>query len=229
MNKEIPGLHNVSSPKESAENSKTAYIDAWIKENSDYVQALEKLPKESLIKSLIYSLIGNFYDNSHPKPSIEEELIATKKFLNDFFLLGRKLMSNSTEEEKQSALTQWEIEQLALAGSDISQVILIARVSGATNVQIDANPKIKAYKKRDEILKKGRSRGKEAQKDYAAETKKTIEIMNSDLLKHANTARWTSNQRAEFIKKRLIQNNRKQINGKPYKASTIKLFITGKD
>jgi len=138
------------------------------------------------------------------------------------------LMGEGTSEDKHRALNKWQADMLEIAGNNSARAYEIGHAAGATKVQINANPKIKAIKVRDLNLEKGRAKGAQAQKDYAAETKKLIETLNSDLLKNPNTARWKLGERAEYIKKKLIEMDRKQTNGEPYKTSTIKLLITGK-
>lgn len=74
----------------------------------------------------------------------------------------------------------------------------------------------------------GRPLGAKAQKEYAEESNRMILKINNDLLCHPDTARWGLEKRADYIKDQLIKQSRKQANGKPYKASTIKTKITGK-
>lgn len=139
------------------------------------------------------------------------------------------LVDEKSVEEKHIALAKWEATLLEIVGNNSVEILKIGRTAGSTKVRINENPKIQAYKEREAILKKGRAKGSKSQKDYAAETKQLIEAINSDLLKHSDTARWKLDKRASYIEKKLKENNRKQINGQPYKVSTIKLLITGKE
>lgn len=77
-------------------------------------------------------------------------------------------------------------------------------------------------------LAKGRTMGAMSQKQYAAETHQLILSINADLLINPNCARWGLDRRASYIEEQLLAKNRKQPNGRPYKASTIKTKITGK-
>ena len=72
-------------------------------------------------------------------------------------------------------------------------------------------------------LSEGREQGAKENKEKAEKNKKHMLEINADLLKHPDTARWTTSERADYIVKRNI----KMVNGKPYEKRTIEDIITG--
>lgn len=114
------------------------------------------------------------------------------------------------------------VQKLAL--TDLPKAVGWAKL----NTILEHLPAIQANQERLIALAKGRQMGAEAQKQYAAETQKIIFEINSDLLKNPNTARWDLDRRAGYIAEKLSEQGRRQLNGNPYMASTIKSKITGK-
>lgn len=224
MSKKPTGLISSAMADRPKREARNAFIDKWEKENPDYVQELKKLSKDQLIHLVIQKWIGPIYDKvlaQFPNDNdAEAELDALRA-------LGSQLL-NGSPEEKRSALAKWEAEMMAIAGDNINKVAEVARIAGATGVRIDEQPKIKAFKARGVNLKNGQIKGQKTQKDYAAETWVMVAKINADLLKHPDTARWKLDRRADYIANYLKQNGRKQINKKPYLASTIVKRITGK-
>ena len=68
-----------------------------------------------------------------------------------------------------------------------------------------------------------RELGAKANKEKADKNRDLFLRMNKDLLKNIKTARWTLDERAEYIYNQKI----KQLNGKPYSKRRIKNIITG--
>ena len=144
------------------------------------------------------------------------------------FKLLDVLMDKTSNEEKHAALNKWQTTLLEIVGDDHAEILQIGRVVGDTKAHIEVNHKIKAFDERDTNLEKGRSKGAQSQKEHAEEIKQKIYTYNSELLKNSTSARWTLDQRADYIEKKLNGFGIKQINGKPYLFSTIKKMITGK-
>lgn len=201
-----------------------SFILAWKQKHYLAFEILNEVLEDGAILYLINEYLSVLIKNSDTLTSADKTIL--KCFTH--FELVDVLMGEKSVEEKFAALSKWENNLLEIIGNDITEVLVIGRVAGATKMRISENPKIRAFKKREESLKKGRIQGAQVQKSYAAATKNMISIINLELLKHPDTARWTLDQRAKHIEGVLIQNNRKQINGKPYKVSTIRLIITGK-
>jgi hypothetical protein len=229
MNKKYTRLLNTSTiealTKKENCDPKTAFVIDWLKKNPNLFQELIKESKETLALTLINKWVGQLYEK------IQHESLGSNDISQrlDAYLPMIDCLLEGTTEEQAKALAEWESKMIAEAGNNATRIAKIARAAGATDVRIKESPKFKAFKEREAALKKGRSEGTQAQQEYAAETIKLIETLNSDLLKHPDTARWTLTKRAEYIEKELIKNKRKQINGTPYKFSTIKKRITGKE
>lgn len=226
MNDKKIGLLNISNHETylKEQESIKARILTWKNKYPAINQSIKKLTKEELINYLIDIYLEPMTQEAEATNSSDK---AISKCIAHLELID-VLMGKKTVEDKLAALTDWESTVLEIAGNNSVEAFKAGRAAGATKVRIKENPKIEAFKIRDSNLEKGRAKGSQAQKEYADETKKLIETLNSDLLKHPISARWKLGERAEYIKKKLIEMDRKQTNGKPYKTSTIKLFITGK-
>lgn len=111
---------------------------------------------------------------------------------------------------------------------NVSAAIPEARKQGHLAALLSHWDAIRAKEQRLLALAEGRSVGSKSQKQYAAETDRIVLGINADLLKNPNCARWGLDRRASYIEQKLLEQKRKQPNGKPYKASTIKTKITGK-
>ena len=218
---------NVTGRKANLERQDlvAAFYLAWKLKNP----VVYKILKDAVDDDAVLKLIDEYTTYQLNKA---DTLTSTDKVTSKVFahldLFNVLMDKNNTGEDKHAALANWETTMLEIVGNISAEVLNIGRVVGETKTLINENPKIKAYKERETILKEGRAIGSKSQKKHAADTKKLIEKINSDLLRHSITARWTLNQRAERIEQTLNNTNRKQINGKPYRLSTIKLFITGK-
>lgn len=222
------GTELIETPFErSRREAKNAFIDDWVKENPEIVLDLKKLSKEQLVGRLIATLVGNAYDTAVAEFTTEDDDLAMLEEAKRFLALCKR-QPKCTPEEKKLAIDQWETRMIAIAGKNTTRVAEIAGAAGAARVFVRELHKIDAFKERSENLKIGRDRGAQKQKTYAAETWRIVATMNADLLKHANTARHDLDQRAKYIEKKLQDLNIRQLNGKPYLASTIKTKITGK-
>lgn len=144
------------------------------------------------------------------------------------FKLLDVLMDKTSNDEKHVALNKWQVTLLDIVDNDCAEILQIGKVVGDTKAHIEVNHKIKAFDERNANLEKGRLKGVQSQKEKAEERKQLIDKINSDLLKHPDTARWSLDRRAEYIEKKLSEMRNHQINDKPYQFSTIKKMITGK-
>ncbi len=226
MNDKKTGLLNMSNPEaylDEVELRKRHILD-WQKQFPDLYKSFEELSKDDLIYLLFDKYIAPKFDEVSASTPAKKAVSTINVYSN----LLNVLMEESTSKEKHLALNKWEADMLEIAGNNSARAFKIGRTAGATKVRVEENPKIEAIQKRKVILDNGRTIGAQIQKNYADETKEFIQIINSDLLKHADTARWTLDERAKHIEKKLVTINRKQINRTPYKFSTIKKFITGK-
>ena len=204
-------------------------IDSWKHEHRKICSLFcdqSKDSADSLLRLLILKyLIACILKETDSLTEVDKNILEIFATLD----LAEVLMETKTVEEKLTALAKWQNNVLEIVGNNPIEILRIGRIYGDTKVRINENHKIHAFLHREVILKEGRAKGSIAQKIHAQKTKEFIQKINSDLLKHPETARWTLDKRANYIEKKLIENNKKQINGKSYKVSTIKLFITGKE
>jgi hypothetical protein len=183
---------------------------------------------ETLADDVIFFVIAQYMTIQHKKAdtltSFDKKIL---KVIAHFELLN-VLMDKKSNDEKHAALSKWQATLLEIVGNDCTEILQIGCVTGDTAAHIEVNHKVKAFDERNANLKKGRFKGARRQKEHSEKIDKLILTINSDLLNHPHSARWTLDQRADYIEKDLSKKKIKQINGEPYLFSTIRKKITGK-
>jgi hypothetical protein len=112
------------------------------------------------------------------------------------------------------ALNKNRSETKTLATKDTDKIVRVA---------------LKIKEEQEKNLKIGRKKGAAASKRYSIESKELARLINNDLLKHLNTARWGLDKRADHIKIKFEEKKRMKSKNstEEYSITTIKDWITG--
>lgn len=224
------GLLNASNHEANPlkQGASVAFFLAWKQKHpvayDIILNALAKINAEYVIFYVITKYMTIQFKKADALTPDDKNIL---KVIAHFKLLD-VLMDKTSNDEKHVALNKWQVTLLDIVDNDCAEILQIGKVVGDTKAHIEVNHKIKAFDERNANLEKGRLKGVQSQKEKAEERKQLIDKINSDLLKHPDTARWSLDRRAEYIEKKLSEMRNHQINDKPYQFSTIKKMITGK-
>jgi len=222
MNKKPSGLINAAA---HVDTGKSEFIACWKTKNPDFARDLKKLPKDSLVDSLINQIIGRAYDEAVVKTTSQAQMedlpvVDPQSFLD--------ALLNGSSEDARSVVRDWARAEIARAGSDIERIRKIAFVEGGSVVGIHLRPKVDAAKKQKENLSAGRPLGAAAQKKLAADNNAKIVGEYKKLLGLPDYTRKTVPELAKYLEGWCKNVGIKQANGTHYSVATIITKITGK-
>jgi hypothetical protein len=128
------------------------------------------------------------------------------------------------------------VANLAIEHHDSLQVKFLQHLKQIIGVTGTYQNKMKIARKIEQNLTSGRQKGAIKNKERASVVKQLATRINDELLQHPDSARWTVEQRADFIQKQLSSKTVEiggklypatMANGRKYLTGTIQNWITG--
>ena len=153
--------------------AKKEYIDNWIQSHPEVRQEYSKLTKAELIDLCIRRVLGDVYSSAMSMGSARSQ--NPELALAEVHQLCHSLLTG-TPDEIRNAVLQWEQGEVATAGGNRIKLVEIGRISGATLARIELRPQVTTVKKVMAGLAAGRDFGAKAQKEYAAETWRLVDV-----------------------------------------------------